>query len=30
MLYVGQIGIIWDAKAKEKCDKPDEKTGKAK
>ena len=30
MLYAGQVAIMWGPKAKEKCDKPDNETGKAK
>jgi len=30
MLYAGQVDIMWGTKAKEKCDKPDDETGKAK
>ena len=30
MLYAGQVDIMWGTKAKEKCDKPDKETGKAK
>ena len=30
MLYAGQVDILWGTKAKEKSDKPDKETGKAK
>jgi len=30
MLYAGQVDIMWGTKAKEKCDEPDDETGKAK